>query len=234
MHRAGVVGSCIALFAKSVLAAPGDGLVVTGDLVNVRAGPSMESRVSLQVQRHQRALELERDREWVRVELAGQGEQGWIHQSLLEVISRAQPAAAPATREASAARPEAARSTGEPARTSAQEPGPVPSVDGARPEAFSESEALARFRANVDDLNARAQALAGVELFTGAEPGGSGTVQVLVTEAWHLVPEAGQESYTNALFDHWRAVADGPEPLRLQVVDPSGTVVIEKSGPGSR
>jgi hypothetical protein len=82
----------------------------------------------------------------------------------------------------------------------------------------------------VDELNARAQALAGVELFTGAEPAGSGAVQVLVTEAWHLVPEAGQESYTNALFDHWRAVAGGPEPLRVQVVDPSGAVMIEKSG----
>jgi hypothetical protein len=195
----------------------------------------MEYRVRLQVQRHQRALELAREGAWVRVELAGRGEEGWIHQSLLEVVSRAQPAAAPATREASAARPEGARSPGEPARPSAQESGlpALPSIDGARPEASSESEALARFRANVDDLNARARALAGVELFTGAEPAGSGTVQVLVTEAWHLVPEAGQESYTNALFDHWRAVAGGPEPLRLQVLDPSGAVVIEKSGPAS-
>jgi hypothetical protein len=235
MHRAGVVASCIALLVKSVLAAPGDGLVVTGELVNVRAGPSMEYRVSLQVQRNQRALELAREGEWVQVKLAGRGEEGWIHQSLLEVISRAQPAAAPATREASAARPEAAGSTGEPAPPSAQESGlpALPSIDVARREVSSESEALARFRANVDDLNARAQALAGVELFTGAEPAGSGTVQVLVTEAWHLVPEAGQESYTNALFDHWRAVAGGPEPLRLQVVDPSGTVITEKSGPAS-
>jgi hypothetical protein len=232
MHRATVLGSCIVLLARMTLAAPGDGLVVASDAVNVRAGPGMEYRVRLQVQRHQRALELARDGEWVRVELAGRGEEGWIHQSLLEVISRAQPAAAPATREAP---PETARNIDEPARSSAQEPGPsaLPPIDGARPEASSESEALARFRANVDDLNARALALAGVELFSGAEPAGSGTVQVLVTEAWHLVPEAGQESYTNALFGHWQAVAGGPEPLRLQVVDRSGTVIIEKSGPAS-
>ena len=104
-------------------------------------------------------------------------------------------------------------------------------MDGAGPQALSEREALARFRANVDDLNARAQALAGVELFTGAEPAGSGTVQVLVTEAWHLVPQGGKESYTNALFGHWQAFADGSEPLRLQVIDPSGRVVGEKSRP---
>ena len=234
MHRAAVVGSCVALLARLALAAPGDGLVVTGDVVNVRAGPGTEYQVQLQVHRNQPAVELAREGEWVRVELAGRGEEGWIHESLLEVSSRAQPAAAPATPAAPAAPPETARSTGELTVPSAQEPGPsaFPSVDGASPEPSSESEALARFRSNVDDLNARAQALVGVELFTGAEPAGSGTVQVLVTEAWRLVPEAGQESYTNALFDHWRAVAGGPEPLRFQVVDPSGTVVSEKSGPG--
>lgn len=235
MHRAAVVGSCIALIARLALAAPGDGLVVTGDVVNVRAGPGTEYQVQLQVHRNQPAVELAREGEWVQVELAGRGEEGWIHQSLLEVSSRAQPSAAPAMPEAPAAPPETARNTGELARPSVQEPGPsaLPSEDGARPEPSSESEALARFRSSVDELNARAQALAGVELFTGAEPAGSGTVQVQVTEAWNLVPEAGQESYTNALFGHWQAVADGPEPLRLQMVDPSGTVVIEKSGPAS-
>ena len=94
-----------------------------------------------------------------------------------------------------------------------------------------ESEALTRFRSNVDVLNARAQALAGVELFTGVEPVESGTVRVLVTEAWDMVPEAGQRSYTNALFDRWQAAAGALGSLRLQVVDPRGAVVSEKSGP---
>ena len=89
----------------------------------------------------------------------------------------------------------------------------------------------AAFRGDVSELNARAVAVAGVELFTGAEAADGGTVQVMVTQAWDLVPEAGQRSYTNALFDHWRAAAGGAEPLRLQVVDPSGAVVSEKSGP---
>ena len=231
MLRTAVVGTCVALLAKAVVAAPGDGLVVTGDLVNVRAGPSMDERVSLQVRRDQRALELAREGEWVRVELAGRGEQGWIHRSLLQVISRASPAADNGMGEASSVRPEAARGTGEPSRPSA--PDLAPPADGAGLAGSSESEALARFRAHVDDLNARARALAQVELFTGAEPAGRGAVRVLVTDAWRLVPEAGQESYTNALFDHWRAVADGAGPLRLQVVDPSGTVLIERTGPVS-
>jgi hypothetical protein len=228
MAWAAVVGSCIALLVKLALAAPGDGLVVTGDRVNVRAGPGTEYRVRLQVFRQEPAMELAREGEWVQVELSGRGQEGWIHHSLLQAAADSQPAPAPAT-----AMPETARSTGELALPSGHGPerSVLPSIDRTKPEPAAESDALARFRSNVDELNARARALAGVELFTGAEPAGSGTVQVLVTDAWHLVPEAGQESYANVLFDHWRAVAGGPEPLRLQVIDPSGTVVSEKSGP---
>lgn len=231
MHRAAVVGSCIALVAKLALAAPGDALVVSGELVNVRAGPGMEYRVRLQVQRDQAAVELAREGEWVQLKLTDAAAEGWIHQSLLEAATGDRPTDASATRAAPAS-PETARS-GEPALPSAQGPGraALPSIDAALAEPASESEALARFRSSLDELNARAQALAGVELFTGAEPAGSGTVQVVVTEAWNLVPEAGQESYANALFGHWQAVADRAEPLRLQLVDPSGKVVSEKSGP---
>ena len=232
MHRAAVVGSCIALLAKLALAAPGDQLVVSGDVVNVRAGPGTEYRVLLQVYQNQRAAELAREGEWVQVELTDPIAQGWIHRSLLESARRAQPPGAAATGEATAT-PETAGSAGEPASPSAPtaDPAPPPATDTARAEPVAESEALARFRGNVEEINARAQALAGVELFIGAEQVGSGAVQVLVTEAWHLVPQGGQESYTNALFGHWQAVADGSEPLRLQVIDPSGRVVGEKSRP---
>jgi uncharacterized protein YgiM (DUF1202 family) len=232
MHRAAVVGSCIALVAKLALAAPGDALVVSGELVNVRAGPGMEYRVRLQVQRDQAAVELAREGEWVQLKLTDAAAEGWIHQSLLELVTGDQPTGASATREAPAS-PETARSSGEPALPSVQGPeaSALPSTDAALADPTSENEALTRFRSSVDELNARAQALAGVELFTGAEPAGNGTVQVLVTEAWDLVPAAGQESYANALFGHWQAAADGPEQLRLQLVDPSGKVVSEKSAP---
>jgi uncharacterized protein YgiM (DUF1202 family) len=232
MHRAAVVGSCIALVAKVALAAPGDALVVRGELVNVRAGPGMEYRVRAQVPRDEPAVELAREGEWVRLKLTDAATEGWIHQSLLEAATGDLPTGTPATRVAPAS-PEAARSSGQPALPSAQgaEPSALPSTDMALADPASESEALARFRSSVDELNARAQALAGVELFAGAEPAGSGTVQVVVTEAWNLVPAAGQESYANALFGHWQAVADGAKPLRLQLVDPSGKVVSEKFGP---
>ena len=215
MYRAAVVGSCIALLAKAALAAPGDRLVVIGDAVNVRAGPGTEYRVQLQVDRNRPAVELAREGEWVRVELTDPAVQGWIHASLLEVSSRAQPVAAPATGELPL--PSGQRSQ--------------PSADTAQAEAISESEALTRFRSSVSLLNERALAVAGVELFSGVEPAGDGTVRVLVTDAWEMVPQAGQTSYTNALYGRWRVAAGDVGALRVQVVDPMGTVVSEKSGP---
>jgi hypothetical protein len=231
MHRVAVVGSCIAVAAKVALAAPGDALVVSGELVNVRAGPGMEYPVRLQAHRDQPAVELARDGEWIQLQLTDAAAEGWIHQSLVVAASGDRPAEPSATR--AAATPAAARSSGELASPSAQRPEPPapPSTDAALAEPAPESEALARLRSSVNELNARAQAVAGVELFTGAEPAGSGTVRVLVTEAWNLVPAAGQESYANALFNQWQAVADGAGPLRLQLVDPSGKVVSEKSMP---
>ena len=203
MWSARALGSATALLATAAVAAPGDPLVVTSDVVNVRAGPGTDNPVLFHATRDQQVVELTRTGNWVQVEIPDQAADGWIHHSLLRVIERAQPA------------PDGAAGT-----------------VGAR-SAPSESDAIALFRSQVAEFNARAVAAAGVELFAGAEPADGGTVRVMVTEAWDLVPEAGQQSYTNALFDQWRAAAGASEPLRVQVVDPDGTVVSEKSGPAT-
>ncbi|MGH6896121.1 MAG: SH3 domain-containing protein [Geminicoccaceae bacterium] len=201
MWSARVLGASMALLATAAVAAPGDALVVTGDVVNVRAGPGTDNPVLFHATRDQRVVELTRTGDWVQVQVPDEAADGWIHQSLLAVTEPAPPAPAEAPGSAGA--------------------GSVPSG----------TDALALFRSNVTELNARAVAVAGVELFTGAEPADGGTVRVMVTDAWDLMPEAGQQSYTNALFHRWRAVAGGAEPLRVQVVDPSGTIVSERSGP---
>ena len=72
------------LLGVPVLAAPGDTLVVIGDGVNVRFRPSTDAHISMQVYRNQRVTELQREGDWVRVEIAGGGgQEGWIHGSLL-------------------------------------------------------------------------------------------------------------------------------------------------------
>lgn len=223
MGLARTVGASIVVLATAAVAAPGDRLVVTGDVVNVRSGPGADRSVLLHTYRDDQAVELGRSGDWVQVIITSRDAEGWVHQSLLQALRPAQPAA----REVPAARPSESASALPSAIAAA-----TPARDGDAT-SWSSAEALARFRSHVGELNARAVAVAGVELFTGAEPVDGDTVRVMVTEAWNLVPAAGQTSYTNALFDRWRAAVGGGDELRLQVVDPSGAVVSEKSGPGT-
>jgi Bacterial SH3 domain len=73
---------------RGALAATGDTLIVTGDGVNVRYGPSADAKVRMRVYHDQLVTELQRDGDWVRAEIAGSdGASGWIHASLLAVPS---------------------------------------------------------------------------------------------------------------------------------------------------
>ena len=73
------------------LAATGDTLIVIGDGVNVRYGPSTDARIRMQIYYDQLVTELEREGDWVRAEIeGGDGASGWIHASLLELPSAEQ------------------------------------------------------------------------------------------------------------------------------------------------
>jgi hypothetical protein len=258
------------LLGGSAWAASGDPLIVTADGVNVRFGPGLNERVQLQVYEGQAATELERVGEWVRVEIAGTGRAGWIHQSLLAPLPVGQAARAEAepTAEAPAvppdaplpppevsrpaplpeaappreAPPEAAQAArSEPLVPPVAAPAPEPRPDRAALEPLQVEPAaaplagdlagLAQFRESVTYLNSRAVAVGGVDLFTGVEPLGGGTVQVATTDAWTTVPPAGQESYVNTLVDRWAAARGGEGAARVQIVDPSGAVVMERTRP---
>jgi hypothetical protein len=246
------------------LAAAGDTLVVTGDGVNVRFGPSADARVKMRVYHDQQVMELEREGDWVRAEIAGSGGQdGWIHGSLLAAPGGDE---VPASR-AAASEPEAARSPVPPpaanraaaaATPAAPAPAPAPEAGEARaddsrsaaraaPPAAGEPAAiepaaapapraeqaadLARFRQSVDYLNSRAVAVAGVDLFTTVEPVGGGVVQVAATDAWSTIPPAGQQSYVNTLLDRWAAARGAGGPVSVQIVDPEGAVLLERTRP---
>jgi uncharacterized protein YraI len=198
MRWVSVLAAGAAMLATAAVAAPGDLLVVTGDVVNVRDGPGTRHGVLRHAVRDQQAVELDRDGDWVRVQIPGEAP-GWIHQSLLHAVSRPQPAAAGAA----AATPEVALPPAAAAAAAGPPAGAAPTVERTAAPA-TVVDPLTRFRGQVEELNARAVALAGVELFSGAEAVDERTVKVLVTDAWNLVPEAGQTSYTNALFDRWR------------------------------
>jgi uncharacterized protein YgiM (DUF1202 family) len=212
------------LLGASALAATGDALIVTGDNVNVRAGPSADAAVRMRVHRDQQVIELQREGSWVRAEIAGtDGEEGWIHSSLL-----AEPdAEAERPEDGASGESEAGAATTEaPSREQALplmvEPAAGPTGD------LSE---LARFRETVSYLNQRATALAGAGLFAKVEPGPEGAMRVVATETWSSLPPAGRQSYANTLLDRWAATKASAGPAVLQIVDPSGEVVMEKTRP---
>jgi hypothetical protein len=204
----------------AALAATGDVLVVTGDGVNVRAGPSGDAPVRMRVDSDQQVVELQREGSWVRAEIAGMdGEEGWIHSSLLAPL-RPDP---PAVEEAPAAEvPQAEEGPPADALPLMIEPAAGPTRDLGE---------LARFRETVSYLNERAATLAGAELFAKVEPGPEGAMRVVATETWSSLPPAGRQSYANTLLDRWAATKASTGPAVLQIVDPSGEVVMEKTRP---
>jgi hypothetical protein len=233
VRRMAFASALCLLLGGPALGAAGDVLMVTGTSVNVRSGPGTDHRVDRQVGRGQRVIEIERSGGWVRVGIEG-GADGWIHGSLLTPEEPAATAALPPgdkrSEEGGPAAPSQA-TPGESAAAPAVEIAPAPGLIA--PAATSEIDPadLQRFRDSVDYLNSRALAVAGADLFTGVEPLGGGAVQVGATEAWASMPPAGQRSYANTLLDRWAAALGRAGPVKVQIVDASGQVLMEESKP---
>jgi len=252
MRLALIASSLSAVIATAGYAATGDALVVTGDGVNVRSQPSSSGSILLQVYRNEPATEMAREGDWVEVQLTDRNTRGWIHQSLLAPANGADAAAEPAPSAPSqpsapavsipeAATPEPAPAQPEPPVTAVTPTAPspaIPTIPGvAAPDVtaggvvLGGSDAFGEFRKSVQYLNNRALTAAGVDLFTDVRAVSDGAVQVVTTEAWETVPQAGQQSYLNALYNSWLLVA-GPDGERtVQIIGPDGDLVMEKSGP---
>lgn len=246
MRLARLVGGVAVLLAGAALAAQGDALLVSGSNVNVRAGPSTEAGILTRVGANEPAIERRRQGQWVEVELPDQNVLGWIHDSLLtRAAHQAAPPSQSAGQESQSAQRPPVQSAGQESQA-ARPPadgaaGAVAAVDAGTSDATlvkasparegADGSPLSRFRSEVEYFNERAVAAAGVDLFTGVAPLGEGGVQVVTTEAWATMAEPGQQSYLNALFGRWRAAAGAGQPLRLEIIDASGALMMEKSGP---
>jgi predicted nuclease with TOPRIM domain len=106
-------------------------------------------------------------------------------------------------------------------------PGPEPAR---APAQTADASGLARFDANVRYLNSRASAASGADLFSGIKSPGDGVVHISTTAAFQKIPPAGQRSYLDSLFDLWTVAQEGSGPAVVRIVDPSGRVLLEKSG----
>ena len=224
-----------------VRAAEGDLWAIDRQNVNVRAGPSTSTEILMTINPGERIVEIAAKGEWFFVEFPNYNKRGWVFGPLLvspdDAVTATTAAAAPSpapepTVVAAAPAPEPA--VAPPAPTAATDVQPTTEPEAVTQAAAvsvdQEPAAVKSFRDTVSELNDRAVSVAGIELFNDVRSTGGGGVQVLATETWASVPEAGQSSYMNALFERWQSVASGLGPLSLQIVDPNGEVMMERTG----
>lgn len=234
------------------MAAKGDQWSVDRSNVNVRSGPSTNAEILMTINPGETIVEIAEKGDWYFVEFPNYQKRGWVYAPLLTAagsgaadtkaaVDPATPAPTPATEIATAPAPavpvvEEAAPAAPVASTAGGSEQPAPetattaSTTVATVSPGQEPAAVKSFRDTVAELNERAVSVAGINLFSDVRSIGGGGVQVLATDTWSSVPEAGQSSYMNALFERWQSVANGLGPLSLQIVDPSGTVMMERSG----
>lgn len=227
--------------AGPVNAAEGDLWAVDRQNVNIRSGPSTNTDVLMTINPGETIVEIAAKGEWFFVEFPDRNKRGWIYGPLLTTPGASQAAATPTPSpapevQAAPAAP-VAESTETPAITEApaqavttETANVQPATEAAAVSVDDEPAAVKSFRDTVSELNDRAVSVAGIDLFNDVRSTGGGGVQVLATETWARVPAAGQSSYMNALFDRWQSVANGLGPLSLQIIDPNGEVMMERSG----
>lgn len=238
--------------AASAVAAEGDRWSIDRQNVNVRSGPATSTEILMTINAGEPIIEIAAKGDWYFVEFPDRGRQGWIYGPLLikpdavsarapaKDVAKEQPPAPQPRAEAPSPSTETAAPGGATASTNRQsatdgqsadaaaQPSDTASLDVER-EIGGEPDAVKSFRETVTALNDSAVSVAGISLFEGVRSVGGGGVQVLATDSWTRVPEAGQASYMNALFDRWRSVANDLGPLSLQIIDPSGKVMMERT-----
>ncbi|MEM7042551.1 MAG: SH3 domain-containing protein [Pseudomonadota bacterium] len=226
--------------AGPVQAAAGDLWSVDRQNVNVRSGPSTSTDVLMTINPGERIVEIASKGEWFFVEFPDRGERGWVYAPLLTSPGTVAAAASVATAPSPERQTPESGNTASTTSDEAPQPDVVNQVEAAaQPQASTRTAAISpdeepaavkSFRDTVAELNDRAVSVAGIDLFSDVRSTGGGGVQVLATETWASVPEAGQSSYMNALFDRWQSVASGLEPLSLQIIDPNGQIMMERTG----
>lgn len=78
----------VGMSTVSAVASTGDIYRVTGEKVNLRAGPSNEADVRTTVEAGDELIELQKRGSWLGVRMLGTGNEGWIYEGLVEQISQ--------------------------------------------------------------------------------------------------------------------------------------------------
>lgn len=86
-----IVYGCI--FVTNANAATGEQLIITANIVNLRAAPTTQASVLIKLLKDRKVIEVQRQGDWVEINTGRQDfESGWIHRSL---ITKAMPEQSP-------------------------------------------------------------------------------------------------------------------------------------------
>ena len=86
------------------------------------------------------------------------------------------------------------------------------------------------FKLAFDSLNIEVRRETGVTLFTDAHYMGDGIVNVTAADVWMSGSLAERQSNLDTLYEMWRAAEGSEFPVFVNIVSPSGNIVMSKSG----
>ena len=87
---------CCLISSNNSVAATGDELIITGNIVNLRAAPSTNAEPLIKLLKDRKVTEIRRQNDWVEVETYRKDiKTGWVHQSLLNIVTARQNTSSP-------------------------------------------------------------------------------------------------------------------------------------------
>jgi hypothetical protein len=89
---------------------------------------------------------------------------------------------------------------------------------------------LAAFQASIQTLNKLERRVTGIDLFSGVKAMGGRAVHINATPAWDALSPFAKQTYLDTLLHDWVAAQGEHGPVVVRIVDPSGRVLLEKSG----
>ena len=76
------------LFIVNSFAEMGDELVITGDIVNLRTGPSIDTNAPIKLLKDHKVIEIQRQDDWVEIKTHRKDiKTGWVHESLIAKVT---------------------------------------------------------------------------------------------------------------------------------------------------
>ena len=205
----------------NVHAEPGDVLIVTGWVVNMRAGPSMDNDILVQVKKGQRLVEIRRQGNWIEAETGlADTSSAWIYVSLVEVDREEEQEEV--AEEAEDVVDEDNRQN-DVAKTATEETTVAIAHEDARQDNAAKVESsFDLFRRDFAELNKRIKTRRGKTYFSNPQYKGKGVIEVTATEEWLGFSAKERNVDLSDIFEIWSTAMGDKGSITVFIVDRRG------------